>query len=474
MSWLLLLMLAPLAHAALRWGDPSCWRGWQNHQLCCYPQVRNVQELRVEEGFDACWTEGRNVSRCCRRSGAFFIVERQAPPAVKAMFRGCEALPWQYFLFKFRMAAGLLYNFDRISSQWFTYFDLEPLKSRGGEARGPCPVGQALYEFMAQYLAESFAPLPEQAFRRLQMAEMALAGSGGLFPAVGVTLEQLEHLRFLHALQNRLAGKRASPRIARHGASRAALAFDFGASGGVDTETLRRSGLQVVAVEGNARALWHLGSLRNVTPVHCAAGAHSAPPYASFEVDHHHGERSSVLADQKQEREFVVEEDSDVVLVPRRSCGSVYVDFAGPKGAEYAKIDLEGSDHDCLGSILRNSSQRPAPLFVSMEVQLANDNIQVMQSRAERVAQDLMGTLQGTYCWAKLCRQHIYNIRQLPGMNLVSRLGWGSSGLFGDLAVDWRVGKSWRPLPVVLAELVQAGLLSTMTLDWFDLHLKHC
>ena len=34
------------------------------------------------------------------------------------------------------------------------------------------------------------------------------------------------------------------------------------------------------------------------------------------------------------------------------------------------------------------------------EVQLANDNIQVMQSRAERVAQDLMGTLQGTYCWA--------------------------------------------------------------------------
>ncbi|CAJ1413511.1 unnamed protein product, partial [Effrenium voratum] len=144
---------------------------------------------------------------------------------------------------------------------------------------------------------------------------------------------------------------------------------------------------------GNARALWHLGSLRNVTPVHCAAGAHSAPPYASFEVDHHHGERSSVLADQKQE-------DSDVVLVPRRSCGSVYVDFAGPKGAEYAKIDLEGSDHDCLGSILRNSSQRLAPLFVSMEVQLANDNIQVMQSRAERVAQDLMGTLQGTYCWA--------------------------------------------------------------------------
>ncbi|CAJ1458057.1 unnamed protein product, partial [Effrenium voratum] len=73
MPWLLLLMLAPLAHAALRWGDPSCWRGWQNHQLCCYPQVRNVQELRVEEGFDACWTEGRNVSRCCRRSGAFFI-----------------------------------------------------------------------------------------------------------------------------------------------------------------------------------------------------------------------------------------------------------------------------------------------------------------------------------------------------------------------------------------------------------------
>lgn len=32
----------------------------------------------------------------------------------------------------------------------FTYFDLEPLKSRGGEARGPCPVGQALYEFMAR------------------------------------------------------------------------------------------------------------------------------------------------------------------------------------------------------------------------------------------------------------------------------------------------------------------------------------
>ena len=31
-----------------------------------------------------------------------------------------------------------------------------------------------------------------------------------------------------------------------------------------------------------------------------------------------------------------------MVLVPRRSCGSVYVDFAGPKGAEYAKIDLEG------------------------------------------------------------------------------------------------------------------------------------
>ncbi|CAE7900901.1 unnamed protein product [Symbiodinium microadriaticum] len=72
----------------------------------------------------------------------------------------------------------------------------------------------------------------------------------------------------------------------------------------------------------------------------------------------------------------------------------------------------------------------------------------------------LRNLLRGRYCAAKLCRQHIYNIRHVEGFGTLSRSGLGSSGLFGNAAVDWRAGEEWRPLETVLTELPLAGWLS--------------
>ncbi|CAK9106353.1 unnamed protein product [Durusdinium trenchii] len=259
------------------------------------------------------------------------------------------------------------------------------------------------------------------------------------------------------------------------------------------------AGLQVVAVEGNPEAL-HFFEQRlhrygddflrlRLQAINAATGAFSAPPVAIFQVNHHDPETSGVMDASSAEgkspasvRFGVLDPlemggtplpDATTVPVSRVSCGALYRAWTPSNvAAEYAKIDLEGSDLDCLGSLLRNSSKLPR--FVSMEVNLVEVKGKLIKEETMKLAIELLSMLQGSYCEAKLCRQHLYNLRQVPGRGLASRLGWGASGPWGDQAVDWRRGEHWAPLELVLSELFAASVLSKISREWFDLHLRRC
>ena len=493
-SALLAVFLLPqTAQGVIQWGDPHCWSGWQVHELCCYPRRVNQAQLQVWNiGFASCWDGDRNASRCCKPHGSFFRISRSLPSSLQNLLEGCDALDWQSFLFKVRVAAGNLWALHTSVSAWFRNLDL-PLGRR--KTTGSCAAGFAIHRILLEYLFIGLSAESVQALNLLEFLDGELRPWGGLFQAFGMTLAQLQFIRSLQLVQNLRTGRPFHRKFRqqkylslRSAASRPTrpLAFDFGASGGLDTEFYLYSGLKVVAVDGNAKALQqldsrlgHFAKRRNLTLIHAAAGASSAPETAEFRIDHHEPEVSE-LFDGKPLK------DSEVQTVPRRACGALYSQFVRRIRPEYVKIDLEGLDLHCLVSLLRNSSngfgrpvngsrrfKPPAPKFLSFEMHLKHP-LDVIVEKAVETAQKLRGLLRGRFCAAKLCRQHIYNIRYVEGRGVVSRIGLGSSGLFGDAAVDWRVGENWRPLEAVLAELPQAGMLAVLGMDWFDLHLRHC
>lgn len=500
-----LALIAPLAlkasQAAIEWGDSSCWSGWRVYELCCFPSAEVKPDGTTEElGFQPCWDETRNVSRCCRPRGSFFRVSGDLPPHAEMLLEGCQAPAWQNFLFKVRMTAGNLWMVDSRETKWFQYFGLRVARRR---SPGACAAGMAIHRVLWDYLSVDVSEESITALNVLTSLDVELRPWGGLFRAFGMTLEQLRFIRSLQLLQN-LYTNRPVRRKFKHRpyknrvAGTSPLAFDFGSSGGLDTEFYLSSGFKVIAVEGNIAALQklrsrlvHFENRQNLTLVHAVAGASSAPPMAEFKIDHHQPEISG-LFDKKPFK------DANVEMVPRRACGALYSHFvrrSRRNRPEYVKIDLEGLDVPCLVSLLRNSTaphERPdgmlhpwatgrrhesmanssitsrplSPNFLSIEVHLRHP-VHILE-------ETLRSLLRGRYCAAKLCRQHIYNIRHVEGFGILSRAGLGSSGLFGNAAVDWRAGEEWRPLEAVLAELPQAAWLSVLSMEWFDLHLRRC
>ena len=473
------------------------------HELCCYPlpKAGKVGQLPIQEnGFTPCWNENRNVSRCCRPRGSFFRISRAIPSRLKGLLQGCDAPTWQNFIFKVRMTSGILLSLDTKETNWFRYYGL-PMSRR--KVAGSCVIGGAIHRILWDYLSLDVSADSGEALDVLTFADAQLRPWGGLFNAFGMTLEQLRFIRSLQLLQNYYTNQPVRRKFKLQQfpskfTTGAPLAFDFGASGGLDTEFYLHSGLRVVSVEGNVQALRKLRSRlrrfedrRNLTLVHAVAGASSAPEVAKFRVDEHQPEVSGLWDGRSTE-------DAKVEVVPRRACGALYSQFARRSRrsrSEYVKIDLEGMDVPCLESLLRNTSGphraqpqaalrgkasnssakfRPlAPKFVSIELPRPYSS-DLVETKALETANMLRGLLRGRYCAAKLCRQHIYNIRYVEGLGVLSRHGLGSSGLFGNAAVDWRVGEEWRPLEAVLAEMPQAGMLGLLSLDWFDLHLRHC
>eukprot|EP00434_Breviolum_minutum_P022384 symbB.v1.2.019758.t1/scaffold1633.1/size108479/2 len=359
-----------------------------------------------------------------------------------------------------------------------------------------CPIGMALAVLLRHYLARTtFLPLPLHMLQFLDEAESTLEPFGGLFPSIGIAWHQLRYIRSMYVLQTRhFSGDLNQPFVAPPGPPNVTgqVTFDFGASEGIDAEMMLRQGLKVVAVEGNPTALSHFknrlekqkgcglrGAVGKLKMIHAATGGISVPAMAHFEVDAHHAEKSNVF-DPQHDTPLV---DAVMIEVPRKSCGFLYRQFIGQQQAAlYAKIDLEGADLDCLGSLLHNATgigvTPQLPLFLSFEMAMPDLSSSRNRDHVMQECQDLkfaiLGAIAGHYCEAKLCRQHIYNIRMIPGHNLVSRIGFGASGPFGDNAVDWRRGQHWAPVDEVLSEIFPAAIISRVSMEWFDLHLRRC
>lgn len=520
--------------AFFEWGDAACWSTSRIYELCCFPNPRDVgqgQSVIVEDGFLPCWKAGFNASRCCRPHN--LLVQRPglaAPSALRSSFRGCSGSRWQAFLFKFRIAAGTLWFFCKTVTCWFEYWGLRIGISQTSVTRpdeGGCPIGHTLrfiaLEFSGGRSGAGSVRKPNISgavaeLRQLEKAFDAHNSGMGLFLATGVALSQFKYLEYLQGVSvpESLADEVVPVSLKLRRASRtkpacagAPLVLDFGMSGGVDVEFYLSSGFRVAAVEANkgfvqavSRRLHAFIRAGRLSVLHAAVGGDPkgrAAEFVDFYLDDHQVEKSALYADGQQPQG-----DFTRTVVPRYSCGGVYVTAAAqiaatadqPQGAEYAKIDLEGQDFACLRSLLRSSSRcgwaslmsgtfcerkatavpvaPPPPRFVSVELSLGN------QTDAAALANRYHLILRGWYCAAKLSRQALYNSRLTMGSRtgfamLMSRLGLGSSGPFGDAAVDWRFGVVWRPLPDVLHELgFAAVLMQRAPGEWFDLHLRRC
>lgn len=504
---LLLAKRLPRRRQLITWGNSSCWQDgdWRVYELCCFPIPNTFAgQVEVEEEgfpgfsvgrrsstgvFPSCWLgKNFNESDCCRPKGSFFKMDvRSLPPPVAHLFNGCQAASWQSFLFKLRITGGVMWAVNARILNWFYDFDFGKRKARQSFQHWSiptrkCPIGYALMQILEHYLTFLTLDnlLPSEPFEVLEKAEAELKPFGGLFAAVGISWHQLQYIRLLYSLQNRhFSGEpqrplAAAPAVEWH---EGATGLDLGASQGVDAEMMLRQGLQVLAVEGNAVALQYFRErmaketspiASALTMVHAATGGSSVPALVEFQVDDHHAEKSFIF-DARKDTPLV---DATMTRVPQKSCGALYRQFV-KHSAVYVKIDLEGTDLECLGSLLRNgTSGWELPRFVSIEVPPSGDVI--LDGMSKRWENELLGSISGSYCHAKLCRQHLYNLRWIPGLDLVSRYGWGASGPFGDHAVDWRRGESWAPVGQVLNEVLAASIIARMSHEWFDLHLRRC
>eukprot|EP00747_Dinoflagellata_sp_TGD_P202869 gnl/TRDRNA2_/TRDRNA2_76452_c0_seq1.p1 gnl/TRDRNA2_/TRDRNA2_76452_c0~~gnl/TRDRNA2_/TRDRNA2_76452_c0_seq1.p1 ORF type:complete len:220 (+),score=30.94 gnl/TRDRNA2_/TRDRNA2_76452_c0_seq1:98-661(+) len=152
---------------------------------------------------------------------------------------------------------------------------------------------------------------------------------------------------------------------------------------------------------------------------------------------------------------------TNAVDVEACTCGDL-VDHFGPPA--HVKIDVEGSDLDCIESLLLSVAAQggPLPSSVSVEAMIGHAG----RADIERTL-DLLRTLRNAgYVRFKLCRQAIFN----PPF-------WGaqlaSSGPFGEVATDWKTGLAWRTADEVAGDFEeilsirgQGGLVA----EWFDLH----
>jgi len=199
------------------------------------------------------------------------------------------------------------------------------------------------------------------------------------------------------------------------------LIFDIGLNYGGDTRYYLQHGYRVVAVDSDASML----------------------EYVAREISN--GKLTTIHASI---------DDNSIT-----TCGGLVERFGVP---HYLKADIEGFDLTCISSLRKGS----LPLFVSVELVTA-DTVEACC----RMQSDIVHTLHGLgYTSFKIVRQHVYNfLGRVP-----HDLNGDSSGPFGHEAIDFQLGKTWRPHLSVLFWLQNHNMFfhreNHLHNEWYDLH----
>eukprot|EP00929_Paragymnodinium_shiwhaense_P027504 TRINITY_DN16135_c0_g1_i1.p1 TRINITY_DN16135_c0_g1~~TRINITY_DN16135_c0_g1_i1.p1 ORF type:complete len:568 (-),score=129.14 TRINITY_DN16135_c0_g1_i1:187-1890(-) len=503
-------------------GNLHCWKkkhgnGGFNHSRCCLPNGRFFRgpgpaaSEAVEKIFRGCYSY---------RWQSFLFKFKLTGGVLTGICASIDCF-WEYWELPLSVDQ---WEDCKLGKVLFT-LTLEHTNTREKFTYDSPKIGEKMQEaftdllyFDAEIAAERGAnvgPLVDSASDYLSFANKAAGkrkSSPSLFHMVGTTASQQRQLAFLHgarlgdpteppgkpltlALQQQVSTGQLECRRGIIGEPEKQLVLDFGMSGGIDAEYYLYLGHRVFGVEAlpqNVRAVsrrLQTFMQRGCLKVMQAAVGKEDGGVVEFFQDMHQGEASGL---ERPDEELMKEYRR--FLIPQTSCGAIYANateslhegrFGGPqdgsttlraRSALYAKIDIEGQDLVCLESLLNGQGSftlPPPPRYVSIEL---GDYKVLKMPHTDKLAKEVLRITGGRYCYAKLCKQHVYNMQKVidpRGILLpLNRFGLGSSGLFGEHALDWRFGEAWRPLPEVLKEIHLA--VEGVSGEWLDLHLKRC
>lgn len=252
----------------------------------------------------------------------------------------------------------------------------------------------------------------------------------------------------------------------------APLVIDVGMGLGADARYYLRQGFRVVAVEANPLAIdtalsdpgtasYLLSGQLSVLNA-AIADPSSEEVQTSFWVIPHRPEQSKTVS-------WLALEGGEEVSVRTVRCSDLIRVFGE---VAYMKVDVEFNTIDCLASLRHEAEAQQRgrdnatpvgwlpPRLLSLEVESAH----LVESFYAHLA--ALG-----YSSYKVCRQFVYSPGVCEqGYYKTELLGCGS-GPFGEAAVDYRHGISWRSLHELPND---TAFLEEFTSgrDWFDLHVK--
>jgi len=349
---------------------------------------------------------------------------------VLACARGCDDKVWKAFLFNFVTTRGCVPCFQARSPSYDTL-----------EVRPGCLVGK-----VALHLSKMLSLLyseprgrrhaTQRVARPYALHAMDLASSCGdeaLLPLISLTGTQVTYLvdQLLYNFT-----RRYSVEAAREDTDQD-LVIDVGLELGNDAKYYIQQGYRVVAVDADAAKVRHV-----------AAGF----PHAGL------------TALQAKIGWPMVGGVADESVT---TCDDLIRRFGVP---HYLKVDTDGMELACLATLDR----KRLPRYVSVEILDSSH----LENCCEQEVMILKRLNSLGYTHFKLVRQRSYNV-----ILDTSELGphatiWSGSGPFGEDAVDFQHGKSWRDVLSVLellegmkkTNLLEVELLLHM--DWYDLHAK--
>lgn len=238
-----------------------------------------------------------------------------------------------------------------------------------------------------------------------------------LLPLLGISVAQVKYLVLQHF--NNFTQPRAE-QANDHTANK--YVFDIGMATGGDSLYYLQQGFNVVAVESDASRVAFVRKCCSHPRLHMLETAIDMPRTGT-------------------------------------TCGEIINHFGTPY---YMKVDIEMMDLVCLATL---SPESELPEFLSVEL------VTWESFRDKTLQQTLLRRLQSLgYTRFKLVRQHLYNllIRYEEGAMPV----WPASGPFGDEAVDFRTGNTWRDASSIMLELDSTLLVEDLLWhnEWYDLH----
>lgn len=247
----------------------------------------------------------------------------------------------------------------------------------------------------------------------------------------------------------------------------APLVLDVGMGLGGDARYYLKQGFRVVAVEANPLAVDAVIADSQTVPfletgqftvLNAAVAAYdSTEPRVAFFVYPRRPEQSKALPE-------VALDGGKEVSVRTVRCADLLRVYGQ---AVYMKVDVETNTIDCLESLHHEAETRRAagalfapPRFISLEVEAS--------SLVTRMHKSLLGLGYTSY---KACRQFVYSPGPCEQSAYDAEVPGCGSGPFGEEAVDYLSGTSWRSLHNLPND---TGFLNEFSggLDWFDIHAK--